>query len=90
MTGKYGRVRELRLLMVTGNRNGTAGFSFTRAKAGRGPQAFQRATNKAGLRLITIDLYEDRTIFHNFFSNFGSTTIIAQQKPKGILSVAPS
>lgn len=89
MTGTFGRVREIRLLMVTGNRNGTAGFAMTRSKAGRGPQAFQRATNRAGAKLITIDLYEDRTIFHNFFSNFGGTTIIAEQKPKGRTKKSP-
>ena len=60
MTGNFGRVRQLRLLMATGNGNGTAGFSLVRSPIGRGPNMFQRAVNKAGLRLVNFDLYENR------------------------------
>ena len=46
--------------MATGNGNGTAGFSLVRSPIGRGPNMFQRAVNKAGLRLVNFDLYENR------------------------------
>ena len=52
MTGNLGRVRSIKLVMVTGNRNGTAGFATTRAKSGRGPYMFQRTANRAGLRVF--------------------------------------
>ena len=85
MTGNFGRVRQLRLLMVTGNGNGTAGLSLTRSPVGRGSHTFQKAVNKAGLRLVNFDLYENRTIYHNFFTKFGQTTIFALQRPQGIV-----
>ena len=47
--------------MVTGNKSGTAGFATTRSAFGRGPYMFQRAVNRAGLRLCHIPRYEDRT-----------------------------
>jgi len=83
MTGNFGRVRQLRLLMVTGNGNGTAGFALTRSPVGRGPHMFQKAVNKAGLRLVSFDLYENRTVYHDFFTKFGQTTIFVRQKPQG-------
>ena len=69
--------------MVTGNKNGTAGFALIRSPTGRGPYTFQRAVNRAGLRLCHIPRYEDRTVYHDFFSNFGNTRLLVQQKPPG-------
>lgn len=83
MSGKFGRTRQLRLLMVTGNGKGTAGFSLTRSAVGRGPNIFHKGVNKAGLRLMNVDLYEGRTIYHDFFTQFGQTRVFAQQKPEG-------
>ena len=83
MSGKFGRIRGMKLIMVTGNRNGTAGFACTSAGFGRGPQIFTRAVNKAGLRLITFPRYEDRTVYHDFFTNFGETQMTVLQKPPG-------
>ncbi len=63
MTGKYGKTRSLSQLMLTGNGRGLAGFSICATPAGGkgGNQKFQKAVNKAGLRLTHIDLYEGRT-----------------------------
>ena len=83
MTGVFGRVRSLRMMMVTGNKNGTAGFALSRAAFGRGPQVFQKAVNRAGLKLCHIPRYENRTVYHDFFTNFGHTRIMVQQKPPG-------
>ena len=83
MTGKFGRVRTLSMLMLTGNKEGLAGFALTGSKTGRGPYAFQRAVNRAGLKLMKIDRYEDRTVFHDFFTQFGSTRIFVKQRPPG-------
>jgi small subunit ribosomal protein S5 len=83
MDGKFGRVRGLKLIMVTGNKNGTAGFARAYGAFGRGPAVFQKVLNRAGLRLSTIPRYEDRTVYHDFFTNFGETTITVLQKPLG-------
>jgi len=82
MTTK-GRSRITRTLMVVGNKRGTAGFSFTHNTSGRGPAVIQRAVNRAGQALCTIPLYENRTVYHDFFSNFGKTRLFVKQKPPG-------
>lgn len=38
---------------------------------------------QAGLRLVNFDLYENRTVYHDFFTKFGQTTIYVRQKPQG-------
>jgi len=83
MTGNLGRVRRHSMLMVTGNRNGTFGFTLAEGKYGKGLRNMKKATNKAGLRLITIDRFEDRTVYHDFFTQFGHTRIFVRQQPPG-------
>jgi len=89
MTGNLGRVRRTSALMVTGNGKGTFGYSLTAGKYGNNFKTFRSAVNKAGLRLVTIDRYEDRTVFHDFFSQFGHTRIFVQQQPPGTGIIAP-
>ena len=43
----------------------------------------RNATNKAGLRLVYVDRYEDRTVYHDFFTQFGKTRIYVRQQPPG-------
>ena len=83
MSGKFGRIRGVSLIMLTGNRNGSAGWGQTYSPMGRGPGIFQKAANRAGLRLCNIPRYEDRTVYHDFFTNFGETRITVLQKPRG-------
>jgi len=83
MDGQLGRIRTVRMLMAVGNKNGTAGFALIRTRTGRGPGAITRAINKAGTRLVTVPLYENRTVYHDFFSNFGRTKVMVKQKPPG-------
>ena len=83
MTSKFGRQRGVRMIMCTGNRNGTIGYTATQEAFGRGPYVFTRAMNRAGLRLFTVPRYEDRTVYHDFFSNFGQTRVMVLQKPQG-------
>lgn len=82
MTPK-GRERSLRTLVVTGNKKGTAGFAFRRTPQGHGPTILQKAIDRAGQALTTIPLYEGRTVYHDFFSNFGRTRVIVRQMPPG-------
>jgi len=83
MDGNLGRVRSVRMLMAVGNKNGTGGFSLTRSRVGKGPVAIQKAINKAAHQLVTVPLYENRTVYHDFFSNFGRTKLMVKQKPPG-------
>jgi len=83
MTGTMGRTRRNSILMVTGNRNGAIGYTVSSGKYGGNIQAMRRAKNKAGLRLVNVERYEDRTVYHDFFTQFGKTRIFVQQQPPG-------
>jgi len=83
MTGTLGRLRRNSILMVTGNRNGAVGYTVSSGKYGGNVQALRKAKNKAGLRLVNVERYEDRTIYHDFFTQFGKTRIFVQQQPPG-------
>jgi len=83
MTGNLGRVRRNSVLMVTGNGQGAVGFTVSPGKYGNNMAALKKATNKAGLRLLYVDRYEDRTVYHDFFTQFGQTRIFVKQQPPG-------
>lgn len=59
MTGNLGRKTKISAFVVTGNRNGLAGFAV--GKAPLGPAALKIAKNKAGRRLIYIPRYKEHT-----------------------------
>jgi small subunit ribosomal protein S5 len=83
MTGNLGRVRRTSALMVTGNGNGTFGYSVTAGRYGQNARTLKAAVNRAGLRLLNIERYEERTVFHDFFTQFGNTRIFVEQRPYG-------
>ena len=83
MTSLFGRVRKQRICMICGNRDGLLGYASVKAKVGAGPSLFRRAMNRAGNQVCFIDRYEDRTVFHDFYSQFGRTRMFVQQKPPG-------
>merc|ERR1719228_1779443 len=83
MTGNRGRVRRNSILMVTGNGQGAVGYTVSPGKYGNNQAALKKATNKAGLRLLYVDRYEDRTVYHDFFTQFGKTRIFVKQMTPG-------
>jgi len=83
MTGNLGRVRRNSIMMVTGNGQGAVGYTVSPGKYGKNEQGLKKAVNKAGLRLVYVDRYEDRTVYHDFFTQFGKSRIFVQQQPPG-------
>ncbi|KQS44467.1 28S ribosomal protein S5, mitochondrial [Drosophila erecta] len=81
MKGNMGRKRRYSVLSVTGNGNGLAGFATAKAPEVR--TALRKSKNRAGQKLINISLCENRTIFHDFRTDFGKTKIFCFQKPDG-------
>ena len=81
MKGNLGRKRRLSAFVVTGNGNGLAGFSC--AKAVESKAVLRKAKNRAGQKLMHIELCEGHGIFHDFFCQFGKTKIFVQKKPEG-------
>ncbi|XP_034112015.1 small ribosomal subunit protein uS5m [Drosophila nasuta] len=81
MKGNMGRKRRYSVLSVTGNKNGLAGFALA-----KGPEvrtALRKSKNRAGQKLMSINLYENRTINHDFYTGFGKTKIFVSKKPDG-------
>lgn len=83
MTGNLGRVRRNVVLMATGNKQGAVGYTVSPGKYGQNHKAFRQAVNKSGLRLVFVDRYEERTVYHDFYTRFGATKIFVQQMPPG-------
>uniref|UniRef100_A0A6P4ELP0 Small ribosomal subunit protein uS5m n=1 Tax=Drosophila rhopaloa TaxID=1041015 RepID=A0A6P4ELP0_DRORH len=81
MKGNMGRKRRYSVLSVTGNGKGLAGFATVKAAEVR--TALRKSKNRAGQKLINISLCENRTIFHDFRTDFGKTQIYCFQKPDG-------
>ncbi|XP_050300235.1 28S ribosomal protein S5, mitochondrial [Anthonomus grandis grandis] len=81
MKGNFGRKRRMSALVVTGNKNGLGGFAM--GKALEGKNALRKAKNRSGQKLMHIRRYNDHTVCHNFFTQFGSTKIFVWQKPEG-------
>ncbi|KAH8361324.1 hypothetical protein KR084_004984, partial [Drosophila pseudotakahashii] len=81
MKGNMGRKRRYSVLSVTGNGNGLAGFATVKAPEAR--TALRKSKNRAGQKLINVNLCENRTIYHDFRTDFGNTKIFCFQKPDG-------
>ena len=81
MKGNLGRKRRLSCYVVTGNGNGLAGFATGKAVDSRA--VMRKAKNRAGQKLMYIDLCEGHGIFHDFYCAFGKTKIFVQKKPEG-------
>ncbi|XP_047490304.1 28S ribosomal protein S5, mitochondrial-like [Penaeus chinensis] len=81
MSGIFGRKRRMSMFVVTGNGNGLGGFAL--AKANTMPDTMRKAKNRAGQKLIYVERYNDHTVFHDFFSQFGYTKLFVKKKPEG-------
>lgn len=76
-----GKKKQCSVFVVTGNRNGVVGYGF-----GKGPMsggAIRLARIHASQRLLYINRYEDRTLFHNFYEEFYFTKVYAEKMPAG-------
>ncbi|KAF3421257.1 hypothetical protein E2986_04874, partial [Frieseomelitta varia] len=81
MTSTMGRSKRVRSMVITGNRKGLAGFATVTGREFK--PALNLAKNRAGLRLMYIERYNDHTVLHDFFSQFGKTKVFVKQKQKG-------
>lgn len=81
MKGNFGRTRRISVMAVTGNGNGLAGFAL--AKSPEIKAALRKVKNRAGQKLMHINIFDGHTVYHDFFTQFGSTKIFVSQKPHG-------
>lgn len=81
MTGNMGRVRTFSCFVVTGNGNGLVGIAL--GKSTDSQASVRNARNSAGKKLFYIHRYNEHTVFHDFFTQFGNCKIYVKQKPPG-------
>ena len=81
VTSILGKKRNSSVFVVTGNGKGLIGLG--QGKAANAGAAMRLANINASLRLINVPLFEDRTLFHNFYQEFYYTKIYASRKPPG-------
>lgn len=81
MKGNLGRKRRQSVFVVTGNKNGLAGFAT--AKSVEAKAALRKAKNRAAQKLMNIEICNGHTVMHDFFCQFGLTKIYVTKKPHG-------
>lgn len=81
MRGNLGRYRRQSTFVVTGNGQGVCGFAM--GKSCDAKAAIRIAKNRAAQRLMHFELCDNRTVYHDFFSQFGPTKIYAYKMPAG-------
>lgn len=81
MTGNMGRKRTFSCFVITGNKNGLLGIAL--GKATDSATAIRNAKNSSGKKLFYINRYNEHTVFHDFFTQFGTCKIYVSQKQPG-------
>jgi len=61
----------------------TAGYAVGKAPADKSKMSVAKGMHMATKRLIYIQLFEDRTIYHDFYAECRSTRVFAQPRPDG-------
>lgn len=81
MKGNLGRLRRHSSFIVTGNGQGVCGFAM--GKSADPKAAIRKAKNRAAQKLMSFEICDGRTVYHDFFTQFGETKIYAYKMPEG-------
>ena len=80
-TVKGGRSMRFTALVVVGDGNGHVGAGF--GKATEIPEAIRKGKEDAVKKLVTISLDENKSIPHDNFGKFGSSSVLLKRAPEG-------
>lgn len=78
---KGGRRFGFAALVVAGDKRGRVGFGHGKAK--EVPEAIRKATEEAKRNLISVPLYEGRTLHHDVSGRWGAGRVILRAAPPG-------
>lgn len=81
MKQQGGRTRRHFCMVATGNSNGIVGVGMARSTEGKG--VITKAKRRSVSKLMHFDICEGRTVYHDFFTQFGPTKIYAYKMPEG-------
>ena len=80
-TVKGGRTMRFSALVVVGDGNGHVGAGL--GKAGEVPEAIRKGKEAAMKNLVEIPMDENKSIPHDFLSEFGSASVLIKRAPEG-------
>ncbi|HJK87773.1 MAG TPA: 30S ribosomal protein S5 [Candidatus Megaira endosymbiont of Hartmannula sinica] len=78
---KGGSRFSLSALVVTGNKNGKVGFATGKAK--EVSDARSKASKKANKSMISVPMYDSRTIYYDVIGKSGSTKVLLKRAKPG-------
>ena len=78
---KGGRNMRFTALVVVGDGNGHVGAGL--GKAAEIPEAIRKGKEDAMKKLITVTLYENESITHDYIGKFGSASVLLKKAPEG-------
>ncbi|XP_025263966.1 28S ribosomal protein S5, mitochondrial-like [Camponotus floridanus] len=78
MTSNLAHKTRINSFIVTGNGNGLAGFTLSKAKA-----SLKTIKNRADQRLMYIPTYKEHTVLHDFFTQFENIKIFVKKIHEG-------
>lgn len=81
MRGNLGRCRRHSTFIVTGNGQGVLGFAL--GKSSDPKAAIRKAKNRAAQKLMSFEICDGRTVYHDFFTQFGYTKMYVYKMPEG-------
>lgn len=81
MTGSLGRCRRFSILVVTGNKKGLVGVALSKAIDAK--SALRKAKNLSMKKLRFIEMFENRTVYHDFHHQIDSTAVFVKRRPAG-------
>ncbi|XP_031633025.1 28S ribosomal protein S5, mitochondrial [Contarinia nasturtii] len=81
MTKRFGRHRTHSVFVATGNGQGVCGISL--GKASDPKSAIRVGKTRASKKLMHFHLCDNRTVYHDFFAQFGYTKIYGYKMPEG-------
>jgi len=80
-TGTMGTKMRFTAVMVTGNKNGVVGLALGQSQTAN--VAIRVGRNRAGMNLLHVPLYENRTVYHNMFAQVHKTKLYIHKREKG-------
>lgn len=76
-----GKQRTHKCIVIVGNGNGLMGFARGRSSDAR--SALKQAKNKAVKSLTYFERFEEHTVLHDFYAEWGSCKLIVKKKQHG-------
>ncbi|RWS22886.1 28S ribosomal protein S5-like protein [Leptotrombidium deliense] len=86
MSSTLGKVRKVKVMAITGNKNGAAGFGIAESRDQW--EAIRLACQRAIRNIVSCNIHDGHTLTHDFYSRVEHVQVFAHKKPPGFGIVA--